>query len=85
MALKNNLVEALSKKIDYLPREDIAASVDVVINCIKDQLSKQNRVEIRGFGSFSIRKRKKVGSDDIEYNTIYFRMAKKIAEKLNKL
>jgi len=85
MALKNNLVEALVKKIDYLTREDISTSVDVVINCISDQLAKENRIEIRGFGSFSIRKRKKVGSNDIEYNTVYFRMAKTIAEKLNKL
>lgn len=85
MALKNNLVEALVKKIDYLTREDISTSLDVVINCISDQLVKENRIEIRGFGSFSIRKRKKVGSDDIEYNTVYFRMAKTIAEKLNKL
>ena len=85
MAVKNNLVEALVKKIDYLTREDIATSVDVVINCVRDQLVKGNRIEIRGFGSFSIRKRKKVGSDNIEYNTVYFRMAKTIVEKLNKL
>lgn len=85
MALKNDLVVALSKDIDYLSKEDLAASVNIVIDYLKDQLVKGNRIEIRGFGSFSIRKRKKVGSSEVSYNTVYFRMAKNVAEKLNKL
>jgi integration host factor subunit beta len=85
MALKNNLIKALNKQINYLSREDAESSVNVVIDYLKEQLVKENRIEIRGFGSFSIRKRKKVGSDDEFYNTVYFRMAKTISEKLNKL
>lgn len=85
MALKNNLIKAINKQINYLSREDAESSVNVVIDYLKDQLAKENRIEIRGFGSFSIRKRKKVGSDDEFYNTVYFRMAKIISEKLNKL
>ena len=84
MALKNNLVKAITKQINYLSREDAESSVNVIIDYLKDQLAKENRIEIRGFGSFSIRKRKRVGSDNEFYNTIYFRMAKTISEKLNK-
>lgn len=84
MATKNNLINAVSQKINYLSKEDINISVNLVIDCLKEYLVKENRIEIRNLGSFSIRKRKKVGSDSISYNTVYFRMAKAALEKLNK-
>lgn len=76
MATKGDLVYKVSKHFSYLPEEDINDAVNLVLGYLTEQLVKQNRIEIRGFGSFSIRQRKKVGSDNI-YNTIYYRASQK--------
>jgi len=55
--------------------------VDLVIDNIKEQLCKKNRIEIRGFGSMSIRK-KKYARQDNTYNTIYFRMSSNVQNVL---
>lgn len=70
------------KKLGYLSEEDVQIAVDTILNCMKSNLIKENRIEIRGFGSFSIRKRKYVGRDE-SYNTVYFRMSKNMLHCLN--
>ncbi len=75
MARKSDLVNKISEKLDYLSKEDISDSIDLVFNYLTDELVKQNRIEIRGFGSFSIRERKSPNSESI-YKTIYYRMPK---------
>jgi len=83
MATKKDLVENLMKKLDYLSFEDAQYAVDCILDYVKEELAKGNRVEIRGFGSLSIRKRKYPGRDE-EYNTIYYRMSKNVQESLNR-
>jgi nucleoid DNA-binding protein len=83
MATKRDLVENLSKKLDYLNLEDAKSAVDCILNYLKDELAKGNRVEIRGFGSMSIRKRKYAARDE-HYNTVYYRMSKNVQNTLNK-
>lgn len=84
MATKDNLVNIIYEKIDYLPnkRIDINHAVNLVFNYIQEELTKGNRIEIRGFGSLSIRNRKTAGSDNY-YKTVYYRVAKKVIEKVN--
>ncbi len=74
MATKKDLIANLMTKLDYLSKDDAQVAVDLVIDNIKEQLYKKNRIEIRGFGSMSIRK-KKYARQDNTYNTIYFRMS----------
>lgn len=81
MATKKELVKRLKEKLDYLSYDDAQASVDSVLEYIRDELSKKNRVEIRGFGSFSVRE-KKFARQDKKYNTIYFRMSRNVEERL---
>jgi integration host factor subunit beta len=76
MAIIKDLVERISSKINYLPEEDILLATNLVFDYLKSELAKQNRIEIRGFGSFSIRKRKFANKKET-YNTIYYRMPKK--------
>lgn len=83
MATRRDLVENLSRKLKYLSLEDSRCAVDCVLNYIKDELSKGNRVEIRGFGSMSVRKRKYADKNE-HYNTVYYRMSKNVQETLNK-
>jgi nucleoid DNA-binding protein len=81
MAAKSDLIEKLKNKLPYLSEEDAAFSVNIVLDYIKEELSKGNRVEIRGFGSLSVRGRKYAGRD-ASYNTVYYRMAKNIEDSL---
>lgn len=76
MAIIKDLVERVNNKINYLPEEDILLATNLVFDYLKSELAKQNRIEIRGFGSFSIRKRKFANKEE-KYNTIYYRMTKK--------
>ncbi len=82
MATKRHLVENLAKKLDYLSTEDARYAVDCVLDYVKDELAKGNRIELRGFGSLSIRKRKYTGRDE-HYNSVYYRMSKNVQESLN--
>jgi integration host factor subunit beta len=77
MATKKNLIANLVTKLDYLSKDDAEIAVDTVVDIIKEQLFQKNRIEIRGFGSISIRK-KKYPRQDKTYNTIYFRMSKNV-------
>ena len=56
---KSELIEELSNRLDHhrLPKKDVEAIVDTVFNMITDALVNDQRVEIRGFGSFSVRRR----------------------------
>lgn len=82
MATTKNLVENLTRRLDYLSLEDARYAVDCILDYIKEELASGNRVEIRGFGSLSVRKRKYANRNE-EYNTIYYRMSKNIQENLN--
>lgn len=84
MATKKDLVDNLVKKLDYLNQQDAAFAVDCILDYIKEELAKGNRLELRGFGSLSIRSRKYADRDE-KYNTVYYRMSKNIQDDLNNL
>ena len=55
---KKDLIEKISKNQDQLPQRDIELAVKTIINCMTRALSTGERIEIRGFGSFSLRYRR---------------------------
>ncbi len=55
---KAELVDKIAEKKSGLTRKDVEAVVNTVLDSIKDALSKEDKVEIRGFGSFRIRHRR---------------------------
>ena len=81
MATKKDLIEKITTKLDYLSKADAQIAVDSVLEYIKDEVCKKNRIEIRGFGSLSIREKKYAGQDK-RYNTIYFRMSRNVQDSL---
>ena len=81
MATKKDMIEKITTKLDYLSKADAQIAVDSVLEYIKDELCKKNRIEIRGFGSLSIREKKYAGQDK-RYNTIYFRMSRNVQDAL---
>ena len=54
---KSDLVIKISKKQAHLKRVDIKEATDQLTIFISNALGKNKRIEIRGFGAFSVRKR----------------------------
>ena len=54
---KSELIESLAKKQPYLALKDVELAVKCVIEKMNQALSSGERIEIRGFGSFSLHKR----------------------------
>jgi integration host factor subunit beta len=51
---KSELIEKIAKKQPHLPYKDVELSVKTLIEQMAQKLSTGNRIEIRGFGSFSL-------------------------------
>ncbi|MBU0731108.1 MAG: integration host factor subunit beta [Proteobacteria bacterium] len=56
--LKRDLINEVSEELGGFLKKDVRQALDIILDSIADALSKGRRVEIRGFGSFSIRQRK---------------------------
>ena len=55
---KKELIEIIANEQEQLPYKDIELAIKTIIESMIDSLKKGNRIEIRGFGSFSLRYRK---------------------------
>lgn len=51
---KSELIEALARKQTQLPYKDVELAVKTMIEQMSQSLSTGSRIEIRGFGSFSL-------------------------------
>ena len=54
---KSELIEELAKKQPHLAAKDVEFAVKCIIERMNQALSTGSRIEIRGFGSFSLHKR----------------------------
>ena len=90
---KSDLVKRIEEKKTFVSQEDIKLSIDLILSFITETLRSSGRVEIRNFGTFSVRSRDqfisrnpKTGSAvlvDMK-NHPYFRASKYLKESLNK-
>ncbi len=89
---KSELVKILKEKHPKLQLKEVNSLVDIFFDSLTQSLKKQDRVEIRGFGTFSLRKRKarlarnprtgeKVQVKD-RY-AVYFRAGKNLKDRIN--
>jgi integration host factor subunit beta len=53
--IKSELIEQLYKKQPYLSFQDIELVVKCIVNKMSEGLGSGERIEVRGFGSFSLR------------------------------
>ena len=90
---KSDLINKISNKSDSFSKEDIEKSINSILNLITQSLSGKHRVEVRNFGTFSIRSRDerlsrnpKTGTSVLveAKNHPYFRASKKLKQSLNK-
>lgn len=54
---KSDLIQLLSERCAHIPTRDIEQAVKGMVEHMAETLSAGHRIEIRGFGSFSIRYR----------------------------
>lgn len=52
--VKSELITKIATKQDNLSLKDVELSVNHMLECMSDCLGKGERIEIRGFGSFSL-------------------------------
>lgn len=91
--LKRDLVDAVADKMAGYLKKDVGQAIDIMLDSIADALEEERRVEIRGFGSFSIRQRKARSTKNPRTGkimnipprkTIHFTMSKSLKDPLVK-
>ena len=89
---KSQLVERLSEKQQYLPKKVVEHAVNSILEYCSNALSEGRRIEIRYFGSFSLRHRKsrmvrnpKTGSSTFmnSKSIPYFKPGKPLRDRVN--
>jgi integration host factor subunit beta len=55
---KSELIDVLANKHNHLSTKDIELSVKIILEQMAESLATNDRIEIRGFGSFNLHHRK---------------------------
>jgi integration host factor subunit beta len=88
---KSELIQRLSKRYPHLYQRDIEVLVNTMFDEITNALSSGNRVELRGFGAFSVRQRearaaRNPKNGDMvsvgQRHAVYFRTGKELRERV---
>jgi integration host factor subunit beta len=88
--LKKDLVDKVSSELS-MQKQDISLAVDIMLETMATALMDERRIELRGFGSFSVRARKprstknpRTGKimDIPDRKTLHFTMSKSLKEAL---
>jgi integration host factor subunit beta len=88
--LKKDLVDKVSTELS-MQKQDVGLAVDILLEAMAKALVEDRRIELRGFGSFSVRTRKprstknpRTGKvmDIPDRKTLHFTMSKSLKESL---
>ena len=90
---RSGLINKLAKKLVFITNQDTKEGSALIIDKLTSSLQAKDRIELRGFGSFSTRRRParmgrnpKTGTSitiEPKYH-VYFRTSKSLNEDLNK-
>ena len=90
--VKSQILEQLKKNYPKFPKKDLEKALDLVFDEIINGISKNNNVEIRGFGSFKIKKSKPregrnpkngIKINIPEKNKVQWKISKDFLKKIN--
>ena len=90
---RSELIERIAMNNPHLYISDVERLVNTVLNTMRDALAEGNRVELRGFGAFGIKKREaRVARNprnglEVSVNSKfvpYFRSGRVLKERINK-
>ena len=88
--LKKDLVDKVSSELS-MQKQDVSLAVDIMLDTMSKALVEDRRIELRGFGSFSVRSRKPRSTknprtskimDIPDRKTLHFTMSKSLKEAL---
>ncbi|MCB1384832.1 MAG: integration host factor subunit beta [Nitratireductor sp.] len=90
--IKSELIQLIADKNPHLYQRDVENIVNAIFDEITDALAGGDRVELRGFGAFSVKNRQpRVGRNpktgarvDVEEKWVpFFKTGKELRERLN--
>jgi integration host factor subunit beta len=90
--IKSEIVQHIADKNPHLYQQDVENIVNAILNEITKALANGNRVELRGFGIFSVRNRKpRIGrnprtgeSVEVDEKWVpFFKTGKELHQRLN--
>ena len=90
--IKSELIKQIASRMMHVPEHKVAESVNHLLDSIGNTLINGNRVEVRGFGSFSVHLCKprqahnpKTGEKVITEpkHTVHFKPGKELKERVN--
>jgi integration host factor subunit beta len=88
--LKKDLIDKVSSEL-ALQKQDVSLAVDIMLETMSKALIEERRIELRGFGSFSVRSRKPRSTKNPRTGkimeipnrkTLHFTMSKSLKEAL---
>lgn len=88
--LKKDLVDKVSAELS-MQKQDVSLAVDIMLDTMANALVEDRRIELRGFGSFSVRTRKPRSTKNPRTGkimeipnrkTLHFTMSKSLKEAL---
>lgn len=91
--IKSELVQLIADKNPHLYHRDVESVVNAILDEITKALAEGNRVELRGFGAFSVKNRParnarnpKTGTPvEVDEKWVpFFKTGKELRERLNK-
>jgi integration host factor subunit beta len=91
--IKSELVQRMVRANPHLFQRDVENIVNTIVNEVAEALAASNRVELRGFGAFSVKNRpSRVGRNPRTGATVYvgekyvpfFKSGKEMRERLNR-
>jgi integration host factor subunit beta len=91
--IKSELVQRISEANPHLYQRDVENIVDAILDEITRALARGDRVELRGFGAFSVKSRPaRIGRNPrtgeqvrvAEKSVPYFKTGKEMRERLNR-
>lgn len=90
--IKSELIENLAAKMTHLPEKIVVDGVNLIIDSLAVALQQNQRIEIRGFGSFTLHHRRprnahnpKTGEKVVTKDkfTPHFKPGKELRERVN--
>jgi integration host factor subunit beta len=92
--IKSQLVQRIAEQNPHLYQRDVEKTVNAILDEIAMALARGDRVELRGFGAFSVKHRPartgrnpRTGADVaiVRKSVPFFKTGKEIRERLNRL
>jgi integration host factor subunit beta len=90
--IKSELIQLIADKNPHLYQRDVENIINAILGEITDALANGDRVELRGFGAFSVKNRQpRVGRNPKTGETVeveekwvpFFKTGKELRERLN--